>query len=57
MGIGRPTTTTEAKAFIGMVQYYRYMCPKRSHILAPLTEAANSPNVENTLEWITGRLL
>ena len=36
MDIRRPATTTEAQAPIGMVQYYRDMCPMRSHILAPL---------------------
>ena len=40
MDIARPTTMTEARALLSMVQYYRYMCPRRSHILAPLAEAA-----------------
>ena len=40
--IRRTTTTTEARALIGMVQYYRNTWPSRSHILAPPTEAAIS---------------
>ena len=43
MDIGRPATATEARSLIGMVQYYRDMWPRRSHILAPLTEAAIGP--------------
>ena len=43
MDLGRPATTTEAQALIGMVQYYRDMCPVQSHVVAPLTEAANGP--------------
>ena len=43
MEIGRPTTTTEAWDLIGMVQYYRDMSPRRSFILAFLTEGANGP--------------
>ena len=39
MDIRRPTTTTEERALIGMVQYYRDMWPRRSHISAPLTES------------------
>ena len=39
MDLRRPNTTTEARVLIGMVQYYRYMCPRRSHVLAPLEEA------------------
>ena len=38
MYLGRPDTTTEARELIGMVQYYRDICPRRSDILAPLTD-------------------
>ena len=50
MNLGRPATTTEARAFIGMIQYYRDMCPRRSHILDPLTEADSGPKSINFLE-------
>ena len=43
MYLGQPSTTTEARALIGMVQYYRDMCPRRSHVLAPLIEASSDP--------------
>ena len=39
----RPSTTTEAQALIGMVQYYMDMWTRRYHILSPLTEAASVP--------------
>ena len=39
MDIGQPATTTEARALKGMVQYYRDMRPRRSHVLDPLTES------------------
>ena len=39
MDIGRPTTTTETRALTGMVQYYRDIWLRRSHVVAPLTEA------------------
>ena len=41
--LGRPTTTTDARAVIGMVKYYRDMWTRLSHILDTLTEAAISP--------------
>ena len=55
MDLGRPTTTTEARAPIGMFQYYMDMWPMQSYILAPLTEADNGPKGRkipwnNTLE-------
>ena len=37
MDLWRPTTTTEARELISIAQKYRDMCPRRSHILAPLT--------------------
>ena len=44
MDIRKPATTTEVQYLIGMVHYYRYMWPRRSHVLAPLTEADIGPN-------------
>ena len=43
MDIGRPATTTEARALIGIFQYYRDMWLRRYHTLATLTEAARYP--------------
>ena len=43
MYIGLPTTATEELVLTGMVQYYRDMWPRRSHILDPMTEAAIGP--------------
>ena len=40
MDLRRPATTTEARALLLMVQYYRDMWPRRSHISAPMTEAS-----------------
>ena len=36
MYIVLPYTTTEVRALIGIVQYYRYMWTRRSHISDPL---------------------
>ena len=50
MDLGRPATTTEAQELIGMVQYDRDMWIRRSHILAPLTEAYSGPKGK-TILW------
>ena len=49
MDIGQLSTTTEVRALIVMVQYYMDMHPRRSHVLAPLTEAASGPKVRKIL--------
>ena len=37
LAIRPPTTVKELRKFLGMVQYYRDLWEKRSHVLAPLT--------------------
>ena len=49
MDLGRISTTTQARALICVVQYYRDMWPRRSQILAPLTEAASDPKYRKVL--------
>ena len=39
----RPTTTTEVRRFIGMVQYYKDLWPRRSHLLTPFTDISSGP--------------
>ena len=48
--IGRLADTNKIQALIGMVHYYRYMWPRRSHILAPLPEAASGP-IDRKIFW------
>ena len=37
-----PKNTRQLKRFLGMINYYRDMCKRRSHILAPLTAISGS---------------
>ena len=46
----RPTTTTEVRRLIGMVQYYRDLWPRRSHILEPFTEISSGKKGK-PIEW------
>lgn len=57
----RPTTVTEVRRLIGMVQYYRDLWPRRSHILEPLTAISSgrkgtkinwTPQLEDTFQKI-----
>ena len=43
--IAPPKTRKQVRSFIGMINYYRDMWPKRSHLLAPLTNLT-SKNVK-----------
>ena len=49
MDLGQPSTTTESRVIIGMVQYYRDMWPRWSHVLDPLTEPYRGPKGRNIL--------
>ena len=44
MDIRRTKTTTEARALIGVIHYYRDIWYRQSHILSLLTESASVPN-------------
>ena len=37
----RPTTVTEVRRFIGMIQYYQDLWPRRSHILQPFSDISS----------------
>ena len=49
MYLGRPATTNEARALIGMVQCYRDMWLRQSLILSPQTQAASGPKGKKVL--------
>ena len=42
----RPRTLKQLRSFLGMVNYYCYMWPKRSHILNPLTRLTGATKFE-----------
>ena len=46
----RPTTVTEVRRLIGMVQYYRDLWPRRSHVLEPFT-AISSGKKRAKIKW------
>ena len=46
----RPTTVTEVRRLIGMVQYYRDLWQRRSHILQPFTELSGGKK-NAKIEW------
>ena len=48
--LSRPKTVTEMRRLIGMVQYYRDLWPRRSHILEPFT-ALSSGKKGTKIKW------
>ena len=46
----RPSTVTEVRRLIGMVQYYRDLWPRRSHILEPFT-AISAGKKGTKIKW------
>ncbi len=46
----RPKTVTEVRSLIGMVQYYRDLWPRRSHILEPFTRLSSGKK-KTKIEW------
>ena len=46
-----PTTSTKVRRLNGIVQYYRDLWPRRSHILSPLTEAAAGKTKRAKIKW------
>ena len=44
-----PTNRRELKMFLGMINFYRDMWPRRSHILAPLNKLAG---IKSNKQWV-----
>ena len=40
--VARPDSTTTVRSFVGLVNYYKDMWPRRAHIIAPLTNLCSS---------------
>lgn len=46
-----PTNKTEVRHFVGMVQYYRDLWPRRAEILLPLTELTKGKSKKGPINW------
>jgi hypothetical protein len=54
LNIGRPRTVKQLRQFIGLVNYYRDMWKRRSHLLAPLTDllgGGSKLNKHKKIDW------
>ena len=47
-----PSNAYEIRHLVGMVNYYRYMWPRRTHMLTPFTALSSGPRKQK-VEWIT----
>ena len=50
LAVARPTTVTQLRSFIGMINFYRDAWKKRAEILAPLSKLTKSPK-NRPLPW------
>jgi CCR4-NOT transcriptional regulation complex NOT5 subunit len=46
-----PKTLNQLRSFLGMVNYYRDMWKRRSHLLTPLTEVTKVPRSSKSFNW------
>jgi hypothetical protein len=46
-----PKTLKQLRSFLGLVNYYRDMWKRRSHLLTPLTEVTKVPRGSKTFKW------
>ena len=51
LDLKRPSTAKEMKSLIGMIQFYRDMWQRRSHILSPLIDAAAGKKSKSSIIW------
>ena len=49
--LAKPQTTKEMKSLIGMIQFYRDMWKRRSHILSPLIKASSGKKGKTKIKW------
>lgn len=52
LNIDRPKNMKQVKAFIGLIQYYRDIWPRRSHILAPIVDLTKGYDKKKKLKPI-----
>ena len=51
MDLTKPQTAKEMKSLIGMIQFYRNMWKRRSHILSPLIDASAGKQGKTKIKW------
>lgn len=51
LDLEKPKTAKEMKSLIGMIQFYRDMWKRRSHILSPLIDSASGKKGKAKIEW------